>query len=85
MLFYASLSTGRDDFSIDIGQTTRSACIRLISSSRSPAVSLRHLSVVYMKEVSLPDYHVAKPVREVLCECEMPPADPSQAKAKVFN
>ena len=46
---------------------------------------LRHLSVVYMKEVSLPDYHVAKPVREVLCECEMPPADPPQAKAKVFN
>ena len=31
---------------------------------------LRHLSVVYMKEVSLPDYKVAKPVREVLCECE---------------
>ena len=31
---------------------------------------LRTLSVVYMKEVSLPDYHLSKPVREVLCECE---------------
>ena len=30
---------------------------------------LRHLSVVYMKEVSLPDYQVAQPVREVLCDC----------------
>jgi hypothetical protein len=33
---------------------------------------LTHLSIVYMKEVSLPDYRVAKPVREVLCECETP-------------
>ena len=33
---------------------------------------LRHLSVVYMKEVSLPDYRVAKPTREVLCDCELP-------------
>ncbi|UOQ99379.1 hypothetical protein MUN81_07735 [Hymenobacter sp. 5317J-9] len=32
---------------------------------------LRHLSIVYMKEVSLPDYKVAKPVREVLCDCEL--------------
>ncbi|MBO2010750.1 HTTM domain-containing protein [Hymenobacter negativus] len=31
---------------------------------------LKHLSVVYMKEVSLPDYKVAKPTREVLCDCE---------------
>ena len=31
---------------------------------------LRHLSVVYMKEVSLPDYRVAPPVREVLFDCE---------------
>jgi len=31
---------------------------------------LRHLSVVYMKEVSLPDYRLAKPTREVLCDCE---------------
>ena len=31
---------------------------------------LKHLSVVYMKEVSLPDYQVAKPTREVLCDCE---------------
>ncbi|MBD2723973.1 HTTM domain-containing protein [Hymenobacter armeniacus] len=39
---------------------------------------LRHLSVVYMKEVSLPGYQVAKPVREVLCDCELPaqPAPP---------
>ncbi|WP_426061902.1 hypothetical protein [Hymenobacter sp. B1770] len=35
---------------------------------------LRHLSVVYMKEVSLPDYKLATPVRQVLCECELPPA-----------
>ncbi|MBF9142305.1 HTTM domain-containing protein [Hymenobacter sp. BT439] len=32
---------------------------------------LRHLSVVYMKEVSLPNYRVAKPTREVLCDCEL--------------
>ena len=31
---------------------------------------LRHLSIIYMKEVSLPDYQVSKPVREVLCDCE---------------
>lgn len=30
---------------------------------------LRHLAVVYMKEVSLPDYQLAQPEREVLCEC----------------
>jgi len=34
---------------------------------------LRHLSVVYMKEVSLPDYRVSKPVREVLCDCDGAP------------
>ncbi|MDO7854350.1 HTTM domain-containing protein [Hymenobacter convexus] len=33
---------------------------------------LRHLSVVYMKEVSLPDYRVSEPTREVLCDCELP-------------
>ena len=33
---------------------------------------LRHLAVVYMKEVSLPDYRLAPPVREVLCECGEP-------------
>ena len=33
---------------------------------------LRHLSIVYMKEVSLPDYQVSKPEREVLCDCEPP-------------
>ncbi|GAB3328851.1 hypothetical protein ACFQT0_12450 [Hymenobacter humi] len=32
---------------------------------------LRHLSVVYMKEVSLPDYETSTPIREVLCECEL--------------
>ena len=32
---------------------------------------LRHLSVVYMKEVSLPDYKQSVPTREVLCECEL--------------
>ena len=31
---------------------------------------LRQLTVVYMKEVSLPDYQVATPTREVLCECQ---------------
>ena len=39
---------------------------------------LRHLSVVYMKEVSLPDYQIATPQREVLCDCEpAPPAMPT--------
>jgi hypothetical protein len=37
---------------------------------------LRHLSIVYMKEVSLPNYQVPKPTREVLCDCE-PPAAPA--------
>lgn len=31
---------------------------------------LRQLDVVYMKEISLPDYRVAKPTREVLCGCQ---------------
>jgi hypothetical protein len=35
---------------------------------------LRHLSVVYMKEVSQPDYRVSPPIREVLCDCEPVPA-----------
>jgi hypothetical protein len=34
---------------------------------------LQHLSVVYMKEVSLPDYKVSKPERQVLCDCAPPP------------
>jgi hypothetical protein len=39
---------------------------------------LRRLEVVYMKEVSLPNYQVAKPQREVLCICETPqPAAPN--------
>jgi hypothetical protein len=38
---------------------------------------LRHLSVVYMKEVSLPDYRYSRPQREVLCECEPPPDTPT--------
>lgn len=38
---------------------------------------LRRLDVVYMKEVSLPNYKVAKPVREVLCSCELPPPLPT--------
>ncbi|SFQ71643.1 HTTM domain-containing protein [Hymenobacter arizonensis] len=33
--------------------------------------ALRHLLVVYMKEVSLPDYKLATPTRQVLCECEL--------------
>ena len=33
---------------------------------------LQHLSIIYMKEVSLPDYRVSKPVREVLCDCAPP-------------
>ncbi|TGE23172.1 hypothetical protein E5K02_22560 [Hymenobacter metallicola] len=31
---------------------------------------LRRLEVVYMKEISLPNYQVPKPTREVLCICE---------------
>lgn len=31
--------------------------------------SLSHLTVIYMKEVSLPDYKVPKATREVLCDC----------------
>lgn len=34
---------------------------------------LRRLEIVYMKEVSQPDYKVAPPVREVLCYCEPAP------------
>lgn len=33
---------------------------------------VRHLSVVYMMEVSLPDYKLANPTRQVLCTCDMP-------------
>ncbi|RYU77135.1 HTTM domain-containing protein [Hymenobacter persicinus] len=40
---------------------------------------LRQLEVIYMKEVSLPDYRVAAPVREVLCGCAPEtPTDPNQ-------
>ena len=39
--------------------------------------ALRRLEVIYMKEVSLPNYRVAAPSREVLCSCE-PPAPPSR-------
>ena len=45
---------------------------------------LTHLSIVYMKEVSLPDYRVAKPVREVLCECE-PELLPTQDESKALG
>ncbi|GAC1371493.1 MAG: HTTM domain-containing protein [Hymenobacter sp.] len=40
---------------------------------------LQHLSIVYMKEVSLPDYRVAPPVREVLCDCAPARAEPVPA------
>ena len=52
--------------------------------SENPAhPPLRHLSIVYMKEMSLPDYRLAQPTREVLCECEPPaPAVPGNAQAK---
>ncbi|MBD2769527.1 HTTM domain-containing protein [Hymenobacter sp. BT664] len=30
---------------------------------------VRRLSIIYMKEVSLPDYKLAKPTHEVLCNC----------------
>ncbi|WP_375417559.1 hypothetical protein [uncultured Hymenobacter sp.] len=42
---------------------------------------LRHLTVVYMKEVSLPDYRVSLPERQVLCDCgpALPPAAPAPA------
>jgi hypothetical protein len=43
---------------------------------------LTHLSVVYMKEESLPDYKLSKPVRQVLCDCELPaPPVPAVKKA----
>lgn len=38
---------------------------------------LRHLAVVYMKEVSQPNYQVPPATREVLCDCE-PPAAPAR-------
>jgi hypothetical protein len=38
---------------------------------------LRHLAVVYMKEVSQPDYRVAPATREVLCDCA-PPTPPAK-------
>ena len=38
---------------------------------------LRHLAVVYMKEVSQPNYRVPPATREVLCECEPPPPPPA--------
>ncbi|MBC8083203.1 MAG: hypothetical protein H7Z21_08330, partial [Hymenobacter sp.] len=31
---------------------------------------LRHLDVIYMKEVSQPNYRVPRPTREVLCGCD---------------
>lgn len=37
---------------------------------------VQHLDVVYMKEVSQPDYRLAQPVREVLCSCEAAPLPP---------
>jgi hypothetical protein len=37
---------------------------------------LRHLSVVYMKEVSQPNYRVPPAQREVLCDCEPAPPAP---------
>jgi len=43
---------------------------------------LKHLSIVYMKEVSLPDYRVAKPVREVLCDCELAGAAAAESENK---
>ena len=36
---------------------------------------LRQLDVIYMKEVSQPDYKVAQPTREVLCGCAPAPAE----------
>ena len=42
---------------------------------------LRHLSVVYMKEVSLPDYRVSAPARQVLCDCEPSVASVPAAQA----
>lgn len=40
-----------------------------IWQEKLPATPLRQLEVVYMKEVSLPNYQVARPTREVLCTC----------------
>jgi hypothetical protein len=35
----------------------------------SPGNRIPNLKIIYVKEVSLPDYKVAPPLREVLCEC----------------
>ena len=40
---------------------------------------LQHLSVVYMMEVSRPDYQPSKPIREVLCDCGLITALPPVA------
>jgi hypothetical protein len=46
---------------------------------KHPNQPLQRLDVIYMKEVSLPDYQVAGPTREVLCSCEtQPPPPPAQ-------
>lgn len=42
---------------------------------------LRHLDVIYMKEVSQPDYKVATPTREVLCGCDAEVPAPEAPKA----
>jgi hypothetical protein len=45
---------------------------------KHPNQPINRLDVIYMKEVSLPDYQVPKPTREVLCSCETAPAPQQQ-------
>ncbi|WP_303310661.1 HTTM domain-containing protein [Hymenobacter sp. BT730] len=47
-----------------------------IWQEKLPHTPIRQLAVVYMKEVSLPNYQVARPTREVLCTCA--PAVPTK-------
>ena len=41
-----------------------------IWQEKHPDQLLRRLDVIYMKEISLPNYKVVPPTREVLCSCE---------------
>lgn len=46
---------------------------------QNPAhVPLRHLAVVYMKEVSQPNYQAPPATREMLCDCEPPSPTPAK-------
>jgi len=48
-----------------------------IWQEQHPKRPITRLDVVYMKEVSQPNYKVATPTREVLCSCENAPEQPA--------